>query len=332
MFVLLNFNFGVCDMFQSKLKMAISSVLCGSFFLFSPVSNAAQNDGLVAHWSFDDCTAKDVSGNGHDGAINGNPQCVEGKKGKAFNFNATGASDYIDLGTSIPALNNYTIAGWINIAQLPEYVGKNRHGVIFSRGGVSTNEHESFNFYVDGSYNPSFLRSDVGTGAPHPAKYDSVPDKAEERFTPPENSWIFVVSTNNGNQMALYNNAKLVSSAKASLLPQAGDLQSSIGKSLNETYWNYDDSYGFTGMIDDLRIYNRALSETEIKSLYSDTPGISGNINGVQKFSAVCKNLKTGVSKKIAFTDGAKPWDCTAAGLKAKKGEQVNVSITGMAK
>ncbi|MDD5215939.1 MAG: hypothetical protein PHQ03_10435 [Methylococcales bacterium] len=50
---------------------------------FSP-ANADLKDGLVAHWSFDDCRATDNSGNGHDGTLGGNPQCIEGIKGKAF--------------------------------------------------------------------------------------------------------------------------------------------------------------------------------------------------------------------------------------------------------
>ncbi len=69
-----------------------------------------------------------------------------------------------------------------------------------------------------------------------------------------------------------------------------------------------------------------AYDDVTVKNLDS----ISGNIKGLQKYSAVCKNLKTGVSKKIPLADGAKEWNCTAAGLKAKKGENVSVTITGV--
>ena len=44
-------------------------------------------NGLVAYWSFDNCDATDDSGNGHDGKIFGNPECVEGISGKALLFN-----------------------------------------------------------------------------------------------------------------------------------------------------------------------------------------------------------------------------------------------------
>jgi len=62
-----------------------------------PHAHADTTDGLVAHWSFDD-TAKDNSGNGHDGSINGNPQCVERVRGKAFSFD--GLSNYVNVGNS----------------------------------------------------------------------------------------------------------------------------------------------------------------------------------------------------------------------------------------
>jgi hypothetical protein len=89
-------------------------------------------------------------------------------------------------------------------------------------------------------------------------------------------------------------------------------------------------SYFFNGLIDETSIYNRALSETEVKSLYAGVSGISGNINGVQKYSAVCKNTKTSVTKKIAVADGAKEWNCKTAGLQTKKGDIVTVTITGV--
>lgn len=68
---------------QSKFSIALKVILSSLFLVcFSP-AHAALTDGLVAYWSFDDCTAKDNSGNGHDGAINGGVPCVTGSKGKS---------------------------------------------------------------------------------------------------------------------------------------------------------------------------------------------------------------------------------------------------------
>ena len=41
-------------------------------------AQASLNTGLVGYWSFDDCTAKDNSGHGYNGSINGTASCVDG--------------------------------------------------------------------------------------------------------------------------------------------------------------------------------------------------------------------------------------------------------------
>ena len=52
------------------------------------------NGKLVGYWSFDDADGvNDLSGNGHDGDIHGNPLVVEGKTGQALEFNGT--SNYV---------------------------------------------------------------------------------------------------------------------------------------------------------------------------------------------------------------------------------------------
>jgi len=76
------------------MKRIKAAMLLGALAISGAVS-ADLNTGLVAYWSFNDCTAKDNSGNGHDGTINGNPQCVTGRKGKGFYFD--GIDDYISV-------------------------------------------------------------------------------------------------------------------------------------------------------------------------------------------------------------------------------------------
>ncbi|MEI6747412.1 MAG: hypothetical protein WCL34_15730 [Methylococcaceae bacterium] len=57
---------------------------------FTP-ANADLKDGLVAHWSFDDCTGKDVSGNGRDGIGNG-LSCEKTLSGQGAKFTRTSES------------------------------------------------------------------------------------------------------------------------------------------------------------------------------------------------------------------------------------------------
>ena len=50
-----------------------------------------ETDGeLVGYWSFDqEDRVKDLSGNGHNGIIHGNPMFVDGKIGEALEFNGS---------------------------------------------------------------------------------------------------------------------------------------------------------------------------------------------------------------------------------------------------
>ena len=97
---------------NKRMKRIKAATLLGAL-LISGTTSADLKTGLIAHWSFDDCTAKDNSGNGHDGVINGNPQCGNSIKGKTFSFD--GIDDYIEIPNS-PDLNSnvITVSTWIN--------------------------------------------------------------------------------------------------------------------------------------------------------------------------------------------------------------------------
>jgi len=70
---------------------------------------------VVALWLFDEGsgdTAKDSSGNGHDGKIMSTPKWVDGMFGKALSFN--GKDNYVDPGAFSIAYNNaYTQMLWV---------------------------------------------------------------------------------------------------------------------------------------------------------------------------------------------------------------------------
>jgi hypothetical protein len=145
------------------------------------------------------------------------------------------------------------------------------------------------------------------------------------------NTSTHIVATSDGNTAKIFINGKLDSSANVSTSCDVGDRPETsyfIGYGVSDGIPSRTRS--FQGAIDELRIYNRALSEAEVTSLYNMGQQLSGTVNGVQKYSAVCKNTKTSVTKKIAVTDGAKEWNCKTAGLQTKKGDIVTVTITGV--
>ncbi len=79
-------------------------------------------EGLIAYWTFDDATgsvAVDASGNGNDGAIQGDPQWVTGMIGGALDFDGNG--DFVDCGNDaiFDVTEALTLAVWVNLRSVP---------------------------------------------------------------------------------------------------------------------------------------------------------------------------------------------------------------------
>lgn len=73
---------------------------------------------LVGWWPLDDgagAVVKDASGNGHDGAITGDPEWVAGWVGGALAFNG---SNYVDTGYK-DNLPNWTVSVWVKSPAAP---------------------------------------------------------------------------------------------------------------------------------------------------------------------------------------------------------------------
>jgi hypothetical protein len=100
-----------------------------SLALVVVVSDASAE--LVAHWPFDDgagTVATDVTGNGNDGTLNGDPQWVAGIYGIGLEFDG---DDFVDCGNN-DILNfgtdDWTITAWIKTTQTDR-------GTVYANGG-----------------------------------------------------------------------------------------------------------------------------------------------------------------------------------------------------
>lgn len=124
-----------------KTAVARSTLVCVSIIVISMILTGQSSakidpETVAAVWLFDEGsgkTAKDSSGNGNDGEFEGNPKWVEGKFGKALEFD--GGSDYVDCGNN-PDLDNpeaLTVVAWIYTSP-----GTTEKGVIVKGGGTSS--------------------------------------------------------------------------------------------------------------------------------------------------------------------------------------------------
>ena len=221
------------------------------------ISNDSLKKGLVGHWSFDGPTVisnanqtyvEDLSGQNNRGQLmnmSTSTARVKGKIGQALSFD--GSNDFVvNDASNIPKV---TISAWINI---PNYPANNSLVAGFSND-IGNNFNDKI-IYVGTDGKVYFYVFDGGS------KTTSAPAAA---ISP--NTWHHVVGTANGNNAYSYVDGVLVGSVTAgntytSYSTPKIFINGDIGIVNRFRYLN--------GKIDDVRVYNRALSGDEIKRLY----------------------------------------------------------------
>ena len=207
-------------------------------------------NGLVAAYEFSG-NADDVSGNGNDGVVNGATLTADrfGNPNSAYSFD--GADDYIISTDNFAPQNDGAVSFWF----LDSSSTGSGRGIVSSR---------SFHGYLDGD----LLLYQQETGE----LYDFIyfynggwvglrsPEMARENWHNVVLSWDSSSST------SLFIDGVLQVST-APTHPVFGNLPVSIGRQGTQGTYLYHD-----GLIDDVYIYNRALSPAEVSTLYSAVP------------------------------------------------------------
>ncbi len=227
----------------------------------SPKSNCTGvTEGLVACYPFDG-NANDGSGNGNHGVENGTIEYIEGKIGQAVKLN--GNLSYIRVPNPEQKFEKqYSITGWVStngrgmpILAKYSWNGSARGFAIHSTtpdgAGVTTNGSTIFPVAVHNeSYNP----------------------KKFPNYTLPINEFKYVSAIYDGGYTKLYIDGVLVNE---STVQHSGTLDNPYDMLIGAYWHNHGTSLAssrtFDGIIDDLRVYNRVLSESEIKQLYDGT-------------------------------------------------------------
>jgi uncharacterized repeat protein (TIGR01451 family)/PGF-CTERM protein len=231
----------------------VIGILIITIFLIGMPGIQAQDDGLVAEWHFDEGSGnvlKDSSGNGNDGTIYG-ATWVEGKFGQALSFD--GVNDYVEVPDS-PKLsgggNSLTVEAWVKPESVSTHVVIGKYRDISSKDwGINILRNKlHFQYEFKGNNYDSFYgNSNLNTNVwYHVAFVYSYTDKTTILYLNGMNDGMRTLPTD---------------------LPDT-DTPVQIGR-VGGSYGNVN---LFKGLIDEIKIYNRALSAEEIKSNYEQGP------------------------------------------------------------
>jgi len=202
--------------------------------------------GLVAYWSFDEGTgniAYDISGNGNNCTIYG-AKWTKGKYGSALQFD--GVDDYV-LVPEDDSLKptEVTVSAWIYFTG-DVYESHSIVRLIKSLGN---------------SYGFSISKETGGSGKLEFASYNDGWYITATNFSGYVNKWTHIVGIYDGRKLKLYINGILKDSADLASIDYTEVYDLYIGSGYKASY--------FLGLIDEVRIYNRALSAEEIRYHYN---------------------------------------------------------------
>ncbi|HJY81928.1 MAG TPA: LamG-like jellyroll fold domain-containing protein, partial [Candidatus Binatia bacterium] len=287
--------------------------------------------GLVAAYSFNEgggTTASDASGNGHTGTVVNSPTWTTGKVGSALLLNGT--NQYVDVpsNSAFNLTGDLTVAAWVKDAA---------HGSLLAKHNGSTSG--DYAVYIHGSG----IFDLYGDGLT-PAAVSST------RAIPADHAWHHVAVTRQGSTVTFYLDGSAAGTASMAGAFHTNSSPVDIG--CDETGCN-DLNGLLTGSVDEVRLYNRALSASEIQTVMntaggntsSTTATSSGSSGGTSSHSVTRASAGGSVSRsgnvKIGFfrpstgkwyldLNGNGVWDgCQVDGCLGPFGQRGNFPIVG---
>jgi hypothetical protein len=282
-------------------------VLLLSALAISGTVMADLNTGLVAHWSFDGNTL-DSSVNHLDGLGYGTVTYVSGIAGQAIKFDGT--STYINAGnSSLFDVNKHSIVAWIN----PSDISNNM--II---GKVNPFEYETIGLSLNKKYLMTWFATDM-----------EVNHGLKSSKTITTNQWYQVAETYDGKYVYFYINGVLNGKKPRTGVIRTNTNDLAIGRHGGDADQG-EDSLFFNGLIDEVSIYNRALTADEIASLYNQSIPVNGTISSMGSHTVTCLNATTSQSVTISATT-ATAYDCESKGLVIKPQDHITITIDGKA-
>ena len=232
-------------------------------------SPALAASGPVGQWKLDEgqgTTVVDSSGNGNPGVLSGGVSWVQGVFGPGLAFDGHSGQVKVADNLALEPAKTVTVSAWVEHDGSPGayryIVAKGGNGCIAASYGLYSGPNGGLAFYAAQNHGTVYARS---------------PDAGQRVW---DGKWHLVVGTYDGSTIRLYVDGVQVGSGTS----WPGDLEYLLPNSNDFYIGNYPSCapHGFLGNIDDVSVWDRALSAGEIKALMpaSDPPPTGGSGTG----------------------------------------------------
>ena len=242
-----NFNKNKYSKKMKKIILLTSIVL--SINAIAQLPSYVPTNGLVGYWSFSG-NANDASSNGNNGTVSGATLAADrfGNANNAYSFNGTNNYIQVPNSNSLQNISQLTMSAWFNINAW----SGNQYFPILAKSN-SWSEFGLYCFTIRPSTVEQYLN---GSGA------------GLSSGVSPFSQWIHVTVVNNGANSSCYVNGVLISTVSNNAQP--GGI--AVGSASMPLMFGVDiagNSEYTNGLLDDIGIWNRTLTQQEITDLYN---------------------------------------------------------------
>ncbi|MFW6436410.1 MAG: LamG-like jellyroll fold domain-containing protein [Halococcoides sp.] len=233
-------------------------------------ANGSAGDDLLGYWRMDrnltetNGTVTDYSALGHDGVATNVSTDERGLFGtSSANYSASGAKVSVPANESLAPEEDFAVAAWINTSSLGTSSGPSNQTAIVKKAEFS--ENTGFSLLDDGDYDSTlYMRVHNGND------YSEV---GIDRSTVNDGTWHHLVGVydDDAGEIRVYLDGQRQATAQANGFANASSRDLGIGA--NSTGGNRLQS----GRLDEVRLYNRSLSDGEVARLYPGGSPPAGN-------------------------------------------------------
>lgn len=213
--------------------------------------------GLVAHWGFDEATSTtatstyDGSGNNNTGIMSLNVLRATStcKISFCFSFNGADTTVSVSTSTTVNVTSAITLAVWVRTSATND-----ASGIVYK---VASNSGYKMSFDVSGGVRADFYNDASAISPIYSAT--NVED----------NNWHFVVATYDGSTAKIY-----VDGVVGGTAPTGSGYVTGTNNTNTSLVIGNDSSAVnryYNGLLDDVRVYNRALTSNEIQRIYESS-------------------------------------------------------------